>query len=240
MALSFLNATLKSATDALINAISANCDHLYFPFRKYLTVYIHSVKHGGIIVLILQENIGSGRHRHCYQHPFDNHKCIKTLYNPDDGGLKEVKREVSYYLKKTDSIQACRAIPNYYGTVQTNFGTGYVFDLVTDYDGEISKSLAFYIKHKRMPMPVLEQKIAELRDTLIEHGISTMTLKEYNVLVRKAAPHEYSLVVIDNIGEAEFVPVASYIPFLHRRKVDRLIQRFKHRIHKVSRTAQAL
>ncbi len=51
-------------------------------------------------MLILKENIGSGRHRRCYQHPFDSQKCVKTLYNPDDGGLKEVKRETRYYRKK--------------------------------------------------------------------------------------------------------------------------------------------
>lgn len=190
-------------------------------------------------MLILKDNIGSGRHRRCYQHPSDNRKCIKTLYNPDDGGLKEVQRETAYYLKKTESIQACRAIPNYYGTVQTNLGPGYVFDLVTDYDGTISKSLDFYIRHKRIPLSVIEAKLAELHNMLIEHGISTMTLKEYNVLVRKTAPQECSLVVIDNIGEAEFVPLASYFRFLHRRKINRSIQRFKQRLGKIIRTIDA-
>ena len=189
-------------------------------------------------MLILEDNIGSGRHRRCYHHPLDKYKCVKTLYNPDDGGVKEVKREMSYYLKKSDAIQTCQAIPNFYGTVPTNFGPGYIFDLVTDYDGNISKSLADYIRHKRLPMPVIAQKIDELGNTLVEHGISTMTLKEYNVLVHRAAPDEYKLVVIDNIGESEFVPLASYFPFLHRRKVDRLIQRFKDRVANISRIAQ--
>lgn len=190
-------------------------------------------------MLILKENIGSGRHRRCYQHPFDRQKCVKTLYNPDDGGLKEVKRETRYYRKKSGSIQACQAIPNYYGKIQTNFGTGHVFDLVTDYDGKISKSLEFYLKNKRLSLPLLEEKLAELRTHLVEYGISTMTLKEYNVLVRKTAPQEYELVVIDNIGEAEFVPLSSYFRFLHRRKIDRSIKRFKQRIHKIINTVQA-
>lgn len=55
-------------------------------------------------MLILKENIGSGRHRRCYQHPFDSQKCVKTLYNPDDGGLKEVKRETRYYRKKNQAL----------------------------------------------------------------------------------------------------------------------------------------
>lgn len=182
-------------------------------------------------MLILKDKIGSGRHRRCYSHPQDNNKCIKVLYNPDDGGMKEVKRETTYYRRKSSQIRACHAIPNYYGKVNTNLGHGHIFDLVKDYDGQISKSLGYYIQHNKISDAVLRKKLKELRQSLIECGISTMTLKEYNILYRKTSPEEGYLVVIDNIGEAEFLPIASLFRFLHRKKIDRIFQRFSQRLN---------
>lgn len=183
-------------------------------------------------MLTLENKIGSGRHRRCYCHPQDNRKCIKVLYNADECGVKEVKRETSYYRKKSSQIKDCLAIPNYYGKVNTNLGKGYIFDLVTDYDGQISKSLDHYIQHKKLPASLIKQKLEDLRNTLIESGISTMTLKEYNILYQRTAPGEGHLVVIDNIGEAEFLPISSLFRFLHRRKIDRIFQRFLQRLDK--------
>jgi len=181
-------------------------------------------------MLILKSKIGSGRHRQCYNHPQDINKCIKVLYNPDDGGIKEVKRETGYYRKKARQIQACHAVPNYYGEIKTDQGCGHIFDLVRDYDGQVSKSLEYYIQHNEITDDELQLKLKELRQSLIESGISTMTLKEYNILYRKTAPGDGYLVVIDNIGESEFLPVSSLFRCLHRRKIDRIFQRFSQRL----------
>lgn len=185
-------------------------------------------------MLILTNKIGSGRHRQCYNHPQDDNKCIKVLYNPDDGGIKEVKRETSYYRKKSSQIRACHAIPNYYGKVKTALGDGHIFELVRDYDGQVSKSLEYYIHRQEITDAELQQKLMELRSSLIESGISTMTLKEYNILYRKTAPDEGYLMVIDNIGESEFLPISSLFRFLHRKKIDRIFQRFTQRLGKLN------
>ncbi|MGP3590812.1 YrbL family protein [Vagococcus sp. WN89Y] len=181
-------------------------------------------------MLILKNKIGSGRHRQCYNHPHDNDKCIKVLYNPDDGGIKEVKRETSYYRRKSSQIQACQAVPNYYGKIKTDRGHGHIFDLVRDYDGQVSKSLEYYIQRNEITGHELQLKLKELRHSLIKSGISTMTLKEYNILYRKTAPDEGYLMVIDNIGESEFLPISSLFRFLHRKKIDRIFQRFFQRL----------
>lgn len=185
-------------------------------------------------MLILKSKIGSGRHRRCYNHPQDDNKCIKVLYNPDDGGIKEVKRETSYYRRKSSQIQACQAIPNYYGVVKTDKGQGHVFDLVRDYDGQISKSLEYYLHRNKLTENEIQQKLQELRDSLNECGISTMTLKEYNILYRKTAPDDGYLVVIDNIGESEFLPICSLFRCLHRKKIDRIFQRFSQRLARLN------
>ncbi len=174
----------------------------------------------------LHTKIGRGRHRICYQHPQDNTKCIKVLYNPEDGGKKEVRRELGYYRKRARQIEHSRAVPDFHGTVKTAHGEGYVFDLVRDYDGSVSKTLGHYIENNALSAREIDRLLYELRNDLIAHNIATMNLKEYNILYRKLSENDGYLVVIDNIGESEFVPVASLFSFLHRRKVDRIIGRF--------------
>lgn len=177
-------------------------------------------------MLNLETKIGRGRHRICYQHPKDESKCIKILYNPDDGGIKEVRREVGYYRKRVNQIKHSRAIPDYHGKVKTPMGDGYVFDLVRDFDGEISKTLGYYIAHNRLSAAEIDKLLYELRNDLIAHHIATMNLKDYNILYRRTSESDGYLVVIDNIGESEFLPVASFVGFLHRRKIDRIFARF--------------
>ncbi|WP_312239740.1 YrbL family protein [Pantoea sp.] len=176
----------------------------------------------------LEKKIGSGRHRDCYRHPEDESKCVKILYNPQDGGFKEVKRETGYYRKRARQIKQCRSVPNFHGKVNTNRGEGYVFDLVRDYDGEISKTLEHYLKNEAISQAQLQNKLYDLRNDLIAHNIATMNLKVYNILYRRTGYNEGYLVVIDNIGESEFFPVASLFNFLHRRKIDRIFSRFFH------------
>lgn len=182
-------------------------------------------------MLTLGEKVGSGRHRDCYFHPHDDNKCIKILYNPADGGVKEVKREMAYYRKRSRQIRQSRSVPDFYGKVKTDRGEGYVFDLVRDYDGQISKTLEFYLKSQQFSQAFLENKLYDLRNDLVAHNIATMNLKDYNILYRKTDLNEGYLVVIDNIGESEFFPVASLFHFLHRRKVDRIFSRFFNRLN---------
>ncbi|WP_286808647.1 YrbL family protein [Leclercia sp. UBA2479] len=178
------------------------------------------------MMMNLHKTIGRGRHRICYQHPQDSSKCIKILYNPDDGGVKEVRREVGYYRKRLTQIQHCRAIPDFHGKVETALGEGYVFDLIRDYDGEISKTLGHYIKNDLLSAEEIDNLLYELRNDLIAHRIATMNLKDYNILYRRTSEKDGYLVVIDNIGESEFIPVASLFSSLHRRKIDRIFARF--------------
>ena len=174
----------------------------------------------------LHKKIGRGRHRICYQHPQDSSKCIKILYNPDDGGKKEVRREVGYYRKRLTQIQHSRAIPDFHGKVDTPLGEGYVFDLIRDHDGGISKTLGHYIENDLLTPAEIDKLLYELRNDLIAHHIATMNLKDYNILYCRTSERDGYLVVIDNIGESEFLPVASLFSGLHRRKIDRIFARF--------------
>lgn len=81
--------------------------------------------------------IGVGAHRACYIHPEDHQKCIKVIYSQNDPiASKEIKRELAYYKHLNSYLKDWRGLTRYYGTVETNLGTGYVYDRIVDFDGK--------------------------------------------------------------------------------------------------------
>ena len=85
--------------------------------------------------------IGRGLRRECYFHPEDENKCIKVVVSGDH---KETRREQSYYRLLEKRNISWRMLARFYGNVDTNLGEGAVFDLIRDYNGEISKTLGHY------------------------------------------------------------------------------------------------
>lgn len=172
--------------------------------------------------------LGTGRHRKCYQHPNDAARCIKVVYNSESGGDKEIKRELGYYRHLSRRLQDWRGLPRYYGTVKTDYGTGYVYDAILDFDGQPSITLAEFAENCRYEEDFrsLRQLLKALKQYLYKNRIVTMTLKPQNILCQRISESEIVPVVCDNIGESTFLPVATWSAWLCRRKQERLWQRF--------------
>jgi hypothetical protein len=77
----------------------------------------------------------------------------------------------------------------------------------------------------------LGQAFGGLRAYLMEYGIVTRTLKAknivYQILKKKSGAGVGRLVIIDNIGNTEFLPLANYVGFFARRKTTRQWARFE-------------
>lgn len=172
--------------------------------------------------------IGEGRHRRCYLHPDNDHRCIKIVYSMASGGDKELKRELKYYKHLSDRGINWDVLPRYYGEVETNLGTGYIYDLVRDFEGDIAKSLAYYLaeSQKTGDFAWLPPLLQTFKRSLAREHIVTMSLKPDNILVQRLSTTKSRLVIVDNIGEASFIPVASYIRYFYDKKLTRIWQRF--------------
>ena len=172
--------------------------------------------------------LGIGRHRKCYQHPNEAARCIKIVYNHESGGDKEIKRELGYYRHLSRYLQDWSGIPRYYGTVETDCGTGYVYDAILDYDGKPSITLTEFAENCRYEedFRTLRQMLKSLQDYLYKNRIVTMTLKPQNILCQRISESEVMPVVCDNIGESTFLPVATWSAWFCHRKPARLWQRF--------------
>ncbi|MBR0062222.1 MAG: hypothetical protein IJP68_12175, partial [Selenomonadaceae bacterium] len=82
--------------------------------------------------------IGAGGHQATYIHPVDKTKCIKIPHTPDDG---DVRKEMRYRKMCARKLENSRLVTEFFGTVETNLGLGYVFERVLDFNGKTSKDL---------------------------------------------------------------------------------------------------
>jgi hypothetical protein len=171
--------------------------------------------------------IGSGLRRECYFHPEDVNKCIKVVVSGDH---KETRREQSYYRLLEKRNISWRMLARFYGNVDTNLGEGAVFDLIRDYNGEISRTLGYYfsaIGETAFNDLNLDQALPRLKQYLLKWKIVTMALKPQNIVYKKTHESKGFFVIIDNIGNSDFIPICNYVDWMAIRKIKRKWQGFE-------------
>lgn len=179
------------------------------------------------ITLSEKDYISRGLHRKCYHHPEDANKCIKVNYN--DGAEEETNREIAYYKHLIKRNVSFDALAKYYGPVLTNYGNGHIFELIRDYNGETAIPLEKYLANKSLTEKYFDQLVTglkELKSALLKDRIITMTIKSKNILFQQLSDTNSRLVIIDNIGNSTFIPIANYIPCFAKSKIERTWQRF--------------
>ncbi len=176
--------------------------------------------------------IGKGLHRECFVHPEDPARCIKIVVS---GSGNENRREQAYYAELTRRGVSWDMLPRFYGLVSTNLGEGAVFDAIRDYDNRISFTLGHYLSSEqltRLHGPALRMALDRLKAYLLEYRIITMTLKTKNILFQLTGENTGKLVIIDNIGNSDFIPLANHIPRLARWKIQRKWRRFERSLRR--------
>ena len=176
--------------------------------------------------------IGSGLRRECYFHPEDENKCIKVVVAGDH---KETVREQSYYRLLEKRHISWRMLARFYGNVETNRGEGAVFELIRDYNDEVSKTLEHYFSANNgtdLNYKDLSRTLPLLKQYLLKWKIVTMSLKPQNIAYKKINESEGVLVVIDNIGNSDFIPICNYVDRMAIRKIRRKWQRLEHSVIK--------
>lgn len=168
------------------------------------------------------ELIGTGSQRKCYAFPGDASRCVKVVYNSSRGGAREIARETEYFRHLQKRLRDWRCIPRFYGTVETDAGTGYVFERVSDFDGRTSATLEEFIRDRRgeKDLAVFSKILDDLRAYLFENEILVRNLRPYNILCRRVGETETVPVVCDNLG-AKFAPFYMISSALRRRRLRR-------------------
>jgi PhoP regulatory network protein YrbL len=171
--------------------------------------------------------IGKGLHRECFIHPGNPALCVKVVVA---GNSNENRREAKYYRQLARRGVSWEMLSKFHGLVATNLGEGAMFDLVRDGDGQVSKPLAHYLESETLSAlhgDTLAGAVEELRTYLLRNRIITMTLKTKNILFQQDTRNSGRLVIVDNIGNSDFIPIANYSAVLARRKIRRKWLRFE-------------
>jgi len=164
--------------------------------------------------------IGKGSSRSCYQHPADLGKCVKVEYSRQ---LKVTSEELKHYRKLRRRGISWDMVACYHETVLTDQGPGAVFDMPRDCDGAVSRTLHYYLSLDELvpDARVMRAALNEFRKYLLSHNIVLRELKPENVVWCRYEPGKGKFVLIDGIGNNQFLPIATYVRRFGSRVIGR-------------------
>lgn len=179
-------------------------------------------------LILTEENLlGQGAHKKVYRHPKDPTRCVKICFKEDD---EDIRRELDYRhrCKRTYYSQM---LTKYYGTVETNLGTGYVFELICDFDGQISRTLQAYLEHPELCDQYfhtnIEAMLVELKRELEEDLLLSSVMEPFNFCVERVTPTTYRFRCIDDLGVSAWIPLPYYFRYFALSRIRRYWKRFE-------------
>lgn len=169
--------------------------------------------------------VGTGTNRACYVHPENPDKCIKVTISEDH---KESWRETRYFQLLQKRSISWNMLVHFYGIVDTDLGKGMICDLPRDFNGDISKTVQYYIDHPHdIKINNLFKMMDDLRAYLLHNLIIVKDLNFLNLLYHRINEKEGNIIIIDGIGNNDFIPFATYIAPLTRKKILRRWHNFE-------------
>ena len=170
--------------------------------------------------------IGKGLHRECYVHPDNPDRCIKVVVLR---GEEETRREQAYYKFLQKRQITWEMLPKFYGVEATSMGPGAVFDLIRDADGEVGKTFEYYFESAELTeknLIGLLTSLQALKIYLFSQNIITMSIKPKNIIYQRQDERSGVAVIIDNIGNSDAIPLASYCRTFGKIKMTRKWNKF--------------
>ena len=157
--------------------------------------------------------IGSGGHQATYIHPLDATKCIKIPHAQDDG---DVRKEMRYRRMCAGKLERSRLVTEFFGTIETNLGLGYVFERVLDYDGKTSRDMKNFLPKTRPDAQKLQQiwtLLLNFKSDFLHENIAIVDTDIENFMVQESAPGVLRVRIVDNIGTPVLIPLVYWFDF---------------------------
>ncbi|MDT0619036.1 YrbL family protein [Salinisphaera sp. P385] len=174
--------------------------------------------------------VARGHHRACYVHPRDPSACIKVYHRPDP---KDRKREQTAYRVLERNGADWRLLSRLLGEIDTNLGRGYVFELIRDHDGSVSRTLEHYLNpdtDDAVSNADLRSALDELRRFLIDNRVISQEIAPRNLVFRRRADGGGDLLMIDDIGNRDYIPIRNHLAFMARNRIRLYWARFEARL----------
>lgn len=202
-----------------------------------------------IIELGHEEPLFLGGTRRVYQHPEHRDRCIKVLRHDRTGSARKARKRgwksllpASSFDDQRKELQAYQTlvrssrnlpavwqlVPEYFGTVATDQGPGIVTRLYRNADGSWPENL-----EQRLPRGLdaaLARALSAFAQGLEQQCVLTRDLLPHNMIVVRCDSGEQQILVVDGIGNADFIPLANYSRWAARAKVRRKLRRLEVRV----------
>ena len=191
-----------------------------------------------------------GGTRLCFVHPDDSNRCIKVLRadrTPHTRrqltkGIKKLRsskhwddqrKELTAYrqLMARNTHGLWQHIPEFFGSVETDLGLGIVTRIFRNFDGKFPKNL-----EEEVPYGIddcLKKGIVDFKTWLRQELVVTRDLLPHNIIVVRDSLQDCRLVIVDGLGNSEWIPVSTWFRSFARRKVERKISKFNHRVERL-------
>ncbi|MDN3493430.1 YrbL family protein [Winogradskyella bathintestinalis] len=169
--------------------------------------------------------ISEGLARKVYFHPDNNDLCVKIGKPEID--THHLYKEINYLEKIKSKDRSKFAYPffaEYLGEIETNLGTGFIYELVKD---ELSQNISLTLRHylemnkSSISDTQIEEGLQRLKEQMISHKIFVGDLRARNICVKLLKNNAIELVVIDGIGHRDFFPFADWFHYFAKKKVER-------------------
>jgi hypothetical protein len=144
-------------------------------------------------------------------------------------GEEETRREQAYYKFLQKRQITWEMLPQFYGVESTSMGPGAVFDLIRDADGEVGKTFEYYFESAELTeknLVGLLTSLQALKTYLFSQNIITMSIKPKNIIYQRQDERSGVAVIIDNIGNSDAIPLASYCRTFGKIKMTRKWNKF--------------
>lgn len=164
---------------------------------------------------------GQGSHKKCFLHPHNKNLCIKLAYNRG-GGQKDLLREINYIDVLNRRHKDYSILPQYFGKVNTNLGTGYVFEIIRDYNGNKTQTLEDFITSPTLfaeNFDLIVHLLKNLKDELYKNEIITMVLFPENILFQKIDKNTYRVRIVNDMGSAVLIPLEYHFKYFAHTKI---------------------
>lgn len=188
-----------------------------------------------------------GGTRRCYIHPNDPDLCVKVLREDrtpevrkgQTQGFKQHlpirnfddqwKEQCAYEALMPKASQVTwKHVPEYFGTVDTDMGLGIVTRVFRNHDGSFPLTLEHLVP--KGITDSLEQALQEFKAWLRQELFLSRHLLPHNIIVVETESSNYTLVIVDGIGNSEMIPISSWFDFFAKRKIERKIRYLDFRI----------
>ncbi|PHO09815.1 hypothetical protein CPG37_07325 [Malaciobacter canalis] len=140
-----------------------------------------------------------GSERACYNHPLEKDKIIKILYNKKYKSNQNYL-EYKYYKKLKTKNVSFSHIARCYGFIETSKGNGLVFEKITDYNGNTSRTFRDILLDETLSYTEEKKLLNELEHYLLKNNILFADSTTVNLLCKEYQINKYKLIIIDGLG----------------------------------------